>query len=235
MLSHALKLLRQARLDPMAKRLEQWAADPASAAASHAECMIAVVEALLAERATQRQRRFVRRSALPANVSLAAVRTHSAGKHALTPSVLGNLATCDWVRLGHSLVVTGPTQSGKSYLATALAQETTLAKLSTRYLRTSHWLAKCEQAASAQAVLDDIRALTKVKLLVLDDFATQVADARQSHWLRELLDARRCVGVSTLVAATAPMEEWDERFDDKLAADAIVGRVLQAEYRLQLP
>jgi DNA replication protein DnaC len=235
MMSQALKLLRQARLDPMANRFEQWAADPANAAASHAECMIAVVEALLAERATKRQCSFARRSALPANVSLAAVRTHPAGKGALTPSVLGNLATCDWVRMGHSMVVTGPTQSGKSYLATALAQEATLAKLSTRYLRTGHWLARCEQAASAQAVLDDIRGLTKVRLLVLDDFAMQVADARESHWLRELLDARACAGGSTLIAATPPMEEWDERFEDALAADAVVGRARRAEYRLQLP
>ncbi|HEY4293765.1 ATP-binding protein [Luteibacter sp.] len=235
MLSQAVRLLRQARLGVMAERLEQWVADPVSVTASQTECVMALVEALLAERTTQRQRSFARRSALPANVSLAAVRTHPAGKHALTARVLSNLATCDWVRAGRSIVVTGPTQAGKSFLAMALAQEATLAKLSTRYLRTSHWVAKCEQAASSQAVLDDIRALTKVKLLVLDDFATQVADARHSHWLREVLDARECAGVSTLIVATPPMEEWDERFEDKLAADAIVGRALQAHYRLQLP
>ena len=132
------------------------------------------------------------------------------------------------------MVVTGPTQSGKSYLATALAQEAIVQRLTTAYARVPEWLADCAEAGSRKAEFTCIQTLVKPALLVLDDFATEFTTAEESHILRRLLDERRRRSKATLIASPTPMESWDERFEDPIAADAIVGLSSKAFFRICL-
>jgi chromosomal replication initiation ATPase DnaA len=41
----------------------------------------------------------------------------------LTRAQLASLASCDWVRAAHNLLIHGPTGSGKTFLACALAHQ----------------------------------------------------------------------------------------------------------------
>lgn len=233
MLADALKALHAANLGPMAHALEGWVADARNQKRSHTACVEALVEVLLQHRQDSRTRSFRRRAVLPDHVALATVRADDA--RGLTAAQLGNLATCDWVRQGHTVVVTGPTQSGKSYLATALAQEAVVQRLTTAYIRVPDWLAECAEAGSRKAVIACIQTLVKPALLVLDDFATEFTTAEESHFLRRLLDERkRRPGKATLIASPTPMEAWDERFEDPIAADAIVGLSSKAFCRICL-
>jgi DNA replication protein DnaC len=233
MLNDALQALYAVNLGPMAEHLRDWVADASNARRSHTECVAALAGALLQHRLQQRTRSFQRKAAVPANVSLAAVRTGV--DRGLTDYTLGNLGTCDWVKDGHMVVVTGPTQSGKSFLATALAQEAVLKRITTEYLRVPEWLAECGEAPTPKAALARIAEMAKVPLLVLDDFATEPATAQESHWLRRLIDARcRDKQKATVIVSPTPMEAWDALFDDPIAADAIVGRTNRALYRIHL-
>lgn len=233
MLDEALTALYAANLGPMADALKDWVADARNQKRSHTACVQTLAEALLRHRLASRTRSFRRRAVLPDHVALAAVRADDA--RGLTKEQLGNLGTCDWVRQGHTVVVTGPTQSGKSYLATALAQEAVIQRLSTSYVRVPDWLAECAEAGSRKAVVACIQSLVKPALLVLDDFATEFTTAEESHILRRLLDERkRRPGKATLIASPTPMEAWDERFEDAIAADAIVGLSSKAFCRICL-
>lgn len=232
MLADALKALHAANLGPMAHALECWVADARNQKRSHTACIEALVEALLQHRLDSRTRSFRRRAVLPDHVALATVRADDA--RGLTKEQLGNLGTCDWVRQGHTVVVTGPTQSGKSYLATALAQEAVVQRLTTTYVRVPEWLAECAEAGSRKAEFACIQTLVKPALLVLDDFATEFTTAEESHILRRLLDERRRRSKATLIVSPTPMEAWDERFEDPIAADAIVGLSSKAFCRICL-
>jgi len=233
MLDEALAALYAANLGPMAERLKTWVSDSANQRKSHTACVQALADALLQHRLDSRTRSFRRRAVLPDHVALAAVRADDA--RGLTEQQLGNLGACDWVRQGHTVVVTGPTQSGKSYLATALAQEAVLQRLTTTYVRVPEWLAECAEAGSRKAEFACIQTLVKPALLVLDDFATEFTTAEESHILRRLLDERRRrPGKATLIASPTPMEAWDERFEDPIAADAIVGLSSKAFCRICL-
>jgi DNA replication protein DnaC len=227
MLADALATIHAANLGPMAQALEAWVADAQNQRRSHTECVTVLAEALLQHRLAGRCRSFQRRAVLPASVSLADV--HTGPSRGLPAELLGNLGGCDWVRAGHTVVVTGPTQSGKSFLATALAQEAVAQRLSTEYVRVPDWLASCADAPTSAAVNDRINAWVKPTLLVLDDFATEQATLEESYWLRRLLDRRqRTPGKATLVASPVPMEAWDSQFACPLAADALVSRCSRA-------
>lgn len=231
MLTEAMHELAQLHLGPMATRLSQWVDDPGNSGKSHTECVLALAQALHQARAQQRVTCFLRRVGAAPGISIAGV--HTGGARGLTAQVLGNLSTCDWVRRGHSLVVTGPTRSGKTYLALALAQETNLAKLRTEYWRIPELLLRCAELMPKER-MKFMQALARLHLLVLDDFATEVASAEESHWLRQILDGRERSQKATLIASPNAIEDWDALFQDATAADAIVGRVSEASHRIEL-
>jgi len=227
MLANAVAALRAANLGPMAEALQTWVADAQNRRKSHTECVTVLAEALLQHRLASRCRSFQRRAVLPASVALADV--HTGDARGLPAELLGNLGSCDWVRAGHTVVITGPTHVGKSFLATALAQEAVVQRLTTEYVRVPDWLAECADATTSRALNDRIDALVKPALLVLEDFATEQATLEESYWLRRLLDRRqRTPGKGTLVVSPVPIEAWDSQFACPLAADALVSRCSRA-------
>lgn len=227
MLADALAALHAANLGPMAQALEAWIADAQNQRKPHTECVTVLAEALLQHRLASRTRSFQRRAVLGAAATMADV--HVGDARGLSAQLLGNLGTCDWVRQGHTVVVTGPTQVGKSFLAAALAQEAVVQRLTTEYVRVPDWLAGCADAPTSKAVSDHIDGWVKPALVVLDDFATEPATLEESHWLRRLLDRRqRNPGKATLVVSPVPMEAWDSQFACPLAADALVSRCSRA-------
>jgi DNA replication protein DnaC len=147
---------------------------------------------------------------------------------------LGNLRTCDWVRLGHTLVITGESQVGKTYLAGALAREAALARLSVAYWRVPELLAACAIEKEAGTWPKFLKRLARVELLVLDDFATERADSAQSHLLRQLLDVRHRHRQAVMVVSPNAVEDWDTYFEDATAADAIFGRLLERSQPIAL-
>lgn len=87
--------------------------------------MLALADAQNQATATKRARGFLAKADLPPAIALADV--HVSGARGLPGELLGNLATCDCVQLGQTVVSTGESQAGKTHLAEALAREAMLA------------------------------------------------------------------------------------------------------------
>lgn len=232
MLNDAVKALRELRLGPMAERLEQWVDDPANRDKSHVECVLALAQAQAQATATKRMRRFLTQADLPTQITLEDVWISVA--RGLSSEVLSNLRTCDWVRLGHTLVITGCSQVGKTYLAGALAREAALARLSVEYWRVPELLVASAIEKEHGTWTKFLKRLARVKLLVLDDFATERADTAQSHVLRQLLDVRHRHRQAVMVVSPNAVEDWDAYFEDPTAADAIFGRLLERSHIIPL-
>jgi DNA replication protein DnaC len=225
MLTETVEELQALRLGPMAERLKQWVDDPSNCGKSHAECVHALALAQGQAAAAKRSRCFSARADLPPNISIADVWTSSA--RGLPAQLLGNLKSCDWVRLGHTVVITGATQTGKTYLAGALAKEAALARLTVAFCRVPELLAAFAAEKQKGTLPNFLKQLSRKKLLVLDDFAAERATADESHWLRQLIDSRERHGLAVMVASPNAVEDWDGYFEDVTAAEAIFGRLLE--------
>lgn len=228
----AVEALKALKLGPMATRMEQWADDPASLGRSHTDCVLALVDAQTQATATKRAQRFLAQADLPLTITLADIRPNAA--RGLPTQLLANLTAGDWIKRGHTLLITGETQAGKTYLAAALAREAALLRFSVSYRRTPELLAECTMEKARGTWPAFLKRLGRMKLLVLDDFATEPADSQQSHALREILDKRRRRNRAILIVSPNAPEDWDGLFRDPTAAEAIFGRVLERSQHIAL-
>jgi DNA replication protein DnaC len=77
------------------------------------------------------------------------------------------------------------------------------------------------------------RTLTKVDLLILDDWGPDRLTAPQRRDLMEIVEDRYSAG-STLITSQLPVEAWHEVIGEPTFADAILDRIIHNAYRLNL-
>lgn len=155
------------------------------------------------------------------------------GERALDKAQIAELITCDWIRNADNLLISGATGTGKTWLACSLGIAAVNRGLSVRYVRTNPMLEEM-RLAHLDGSLAKLRAsLVKVSLLILDDFGIASISEQSKEDLNELLDGRSDSG-STLVAGQLAPSEWHSYLDSPHLADAILDRMSQRAWRLQL-
>ncbi len=123
-----------------------------------------------------------------------------AARRGLDRAQLANLASCDWIRSAHNLLIHGATGCGKTFLACALAHQACRQGLSALYLRAPRLFDELSLCHADGSFRKRLAAIAKVHVLVIDDFAIAPIGARERGNLLELLDDR--VGVrSTLITS----------------------------------
>ena len=143
------------------------------------------------------------------------------------------LAQGEWIRNSLNVLVLGPTGAGKTYLACALGQAACRVGVSVRYLRASRLLQDFAHAHADGSYPKLLDSLSRVSLLILDDWLRDPLTPAQARDLLEVLDDRYGRG-STLVASQAPVADWHERLPDPTLADAILDRLVHNAHRLEL-
>lgn len=131
---HTLNQLHQLRLDGMARALEEQWTLPASHSLSFDERLGLLLDRELAWRDNQRLVRLRKKAKLKyANACLEDLDRRSG--RALDERLIATLASGDWIRQQHNLLLTGPTGAGKTWLACALGNQACRQGYSTLYLR----------------------------------------------------------------------------------------------------
>jgi DNA replication protein DnaC len=103
---------------------------------------------------------------------------------------LMSLALGDWVTDGGTVILTGATGCGKTWLACALAQYACRQGRSVRYLRIPRLAEELRVLRAAGSYTKWLAQLAKVELLVLDDWGLVGLDAITREALMEVLDDR---------------------------------------------
>lgn len=154
-------------------------------------------------------------------------------RRGLDRAQLASLASCDWLRSAHNLIVHGPTGSGKTFLACALAHQACRHGLSAAYLRAPRLFEELNLCHADGSFRKRLAALAKVSLIVIDDFAIAPIGPRERNDLLEVLDDR--VGTrSTIVTSQLPIEHWHDYLADPTLADAILDRLLHSAHKIHL-
>lgn len=147
--------------------------------------------------------------------------------------MLTKLMTLEWLASQLNVLITGPTGIGKSFVAAALAHQACRDDMSVRYYRLPRLAEEINRAAALHKKSALFKQLSRVKLLVLDDFGlTPLADQTKRDLL-EIIDDRYNK-VSTIVTSQLPVEKWHVYLDDPTLADAILDRLVHNAYKLPM-
>jgi DNA replication protein DnaC len=151
----------------------------------------------------------------------------------LDRALFQKLATGDWLREHHHLVMIGPTGIGKSWLACALGHNACRDGFSVLYKRASRLFADLAQARGEGRLPRLLTTLERIRLLIIDDWGPEPLNAEQRRDLLEIVDDRYDRG-SLLITSQVPVNRWHEIVGDPTLGDAILDRIVHRAHRIDL-
>lgn len=232
MLTHpTLDLLHELGLHGMAKGFKALEQAPEARALEHAEWLGLLLEH---EVTLRRQKRFeirVRTAHLRHNASVEDVDYHA--PRGLDRAMFLKLASCDWIRERRNCLVIGPTGIGKSWLACALGHRACRENLSVLYHRIPRLFTALALARGDGRYAKLLRTLSRVDLLVLDDWGPEQLNADQRRDLLEVVEDRYDAR-SILITSQLPVDRWYEIIGNPTLADAILDRIVHNAHRIEL-
>jgi DNA replication protein DnaC len=138
-----------------------------------------------------------------------------------------------WIERKQNLCLTGPTGTGKTWLACALGNQACRQGYSVRYLRVPRLFEQLHIAHGDGSYPRLMSQLAKTDLLILDDWGIQKINTPQRNDLMEVIEDRHGLK-STLIASQLPIDHWHNYIGEATLADAILDRLLHNAHRLPL-
>lgn len=155
------------------------------------------------------------------------------GSRGLDKSLISRLATADYIRKGESVLITGSTGSGKSFLASALGHHACGQGFKVAYFNMQKLLLRTKMARIDGTAIKLFERIAKTDLLILDDFGLTHLDKQQQLDLMEIIEDRHGKK-STIVSSQLPIKSWYDVIGEATIADAILDRLINTSYRIEL-
>ena len=90
-----------------------------------------------------------------------------------------------------------------------------------------------DQAKLQDSYMAYLNNLTRLDLLLIDDFCIMDLDLNKCRDLFEVIDSRDSLR-STMIVSQLPVSSWYDLFVDSTYADACLDRMIHKAYRLEL-
>jgi DNA replication protein DnaC len=142
----------------------------------------------------------------------------------VTPALINNLATCEWVKKGEPLCLIGDCGTGKSHLLIGLGAAAAMAGFRVRYVLAAKRVNELVEAADDKQLTKTIARYGRVDLLCIDELGYLELDRRGAEMLFQVLTEREEKN-SVAIASNESFGGWTRTFTDPRLCAAIVDRL----------
>lgn len=148
-------------------------------------------------------------------------------------ALISDLATGEYLKKGESVLITGASGCGKSFLASALGSHACAQGYKVAYYNMQKLLLKTKISRIEGTISRLFENLAKTDLLILDDFGLTHLEQQQRLDLMEIIEDRHGKS-STMIASQLPVANWYDIIGEETIADAILDRLVHTSYRIEL-
>jgi len=196
------------------------------------ERLYQLLEAEQTERTNKKIKRLLSQAKLKDKQAALDQIAYSAKRGLERPLIL-SLASGEYIAKGQNILITGATGVGKSFLAQALAKQAIFEGYSARYYRVTRLLEEIKIARLDGSYTKTLQKLSRISLLILDDFGVTPLKADELNDLFEVVEERTLSG-STIITAQLPVKEWHNYLGSATIADAMMDRLIYSAHRIEM-
>jgi DNA replication protein DnaC len=226
-----IPMLKELRLSGVLDSLEQRNRQAIEQKLAYTDFLAMVVQDEIARRAQKRLSLALRRA------NFRNQKTIEDFDFTFNPSInralIMDLATCSFIREKVSVFIVGPCGTGKSHLAQALGHCAVRKGYDVAFTTQSAMLSKLNAARATQSYDRHFNQLTKVSLLIVDDFGLKPLRPPQDEDLHDIV-SERYERRSTIITSNLDLNEWGEAFPNKLLGAATIDRLRHGAYKVIL-
>lgn len=227
-----IEQLRSLRLSPFANALELQRQQPTTFnELGFEERLTLLLDHELIERENARVKRLRRQAKF--RLDAPPEKLNYSIERGLIKSEIAPLISGSYLQLKQNILITGKTGCGKTYLACALGEQGCRQQYRVRYYRLGRLLDALIAARVDGSYTLLMNQLSKVELLILDDWGLDKMNARQASELLEVIEDRYQVN-STIIASQVPIKEWHQLISNPTIADALLDRLIHNSHKIDL-
>lgn len=147
-------------------------------------------------------------------------------------AVMDQLSDSGYISKGRNILILGATGTGKSYISNALAVKA-CENYKVKYVRMTELFIDLQHARIEGDIRKTLRSYEKIDLLIIDDFLLTDTTEKEQKDLMEIFEYRGR-GKSTILCSQLSPNEWHRKLGAGHVADAILDRVTNNSYTIEL-
>lgn len=224
--------LKTLHLGAMSETLQRLLASGSSRELSHEEFVALLVADEVSSRRNRKLSRLIAHADFkPEQATLEnVIYTPDRG---ITRKDISSFYTSSWIDNNQNVIVSGPTGSGKTYLAESIGYQACIQGHSVIKIRYPMLFEEISNSRGTGEYLKYLKRLSKTRIIILDDFLMQLISVADSGSLLEIINEKEQTG-SLIVTTQLPIEKWHGKLPDPSIADAICDRLVHRAIRLNM-